>query len=191
MTIFVQEASVIDALSAFFLLVRNYVKMEYLPITPTLRNLAWYRKILVSFLKKVDARDKTLVAKDGRRVVGTISYCVGKEKLPIDSMFAAELASLRKECPLLAYIGLFATSPEYSCTRLAVRMMRDVEKKCRALGATGAVCVVNRHHVEFYTNHGFIEVAELPEMEGLTSKARAVLLMKMANTETLPKKNRT
>lgn len=177
MTILVREASVLDTLSAFFLLVRNYVRMGYLTITPSVENFKKYRKILLNFLKKSDERDKTLVAKDGKRVVGTISYCVGEE-LPIESMFASELAQIRTQCPLLAYIGLFATSHEYSCTRLALRMMRDVEKKCIALGANGAVCVVNRTHVEFYTNQGFTEVAELPAMEGLTEKASAVLLMK-------------
>jgi len=179
MAIAVREASMGDALSAFFLLVGNYIEKEYLPLTPSLKNIKKYCKILKSFLEKKDENNRTLVAKDGTRVVGTISYCVRSEKLPIESMFALELAQIRTQCPLLAYIGLFATNKEYSCTRLAVRMMRDVEKKCRGLGATGAVCVVNRSHVEFYTNHGFKEVAELPAMEGLTEKARAVLLFKV------------
>ena len=181
MTIFVRDASMFDALSAFFLIARNYVRMEYLPTSPTIENFKRYRKILLGLLKKENDSDKTLVAKDGAWVVGTISYWVRDGELPIEAMFAKELANIRKECPRIAYIGNFATNRKYSCTRLALRMMRDVEKKCLALGATGAVCVVNRPHVEFYTNHGFVEVAELPEMEGLTSKARAVLLMKTAH----------
>ena len=96
MTITVREASHVDALFAFFLLVRNYVAMGYLPIAPSIENFKKYRKILLGFLKKEDATDKTLVAKEGAKVVGTISYWVRDGVLPIETMFAKELLNIRK-----------------------------------------------------------------------------------------------
>ena len=180
MSVSVREASLVDALFAFCLLVRNYVEKEYLPLTPTVENFKKYRKILVALLKKDSENEKTLVAKDGVHVVGTISYCVRDGALPIEHMFVEQLAHIRKEHPRIAYIGNFATNHQYSCTRLALRMMRDVEDVCRARGADAAVCVVNPDHVGLYEKRGFTIVAELPAMEGLTQKARAVLLLKTA-----------
>lgn len=175
-TIIVREASLVDTFAACLLLVANYVKKGYLP-EPSLDGLSKYWKVLRSLFAKKNANKQTIVARDGSRVVGTISYYIGAS-FPIETMFPEELALLRKKYKL-AYAGFFAINKEYRCTRLAVRMILEAQKRCTDQGATGEVCVVNPCHVKFYLSHGFHVVKEISQMEGLEKGARAVLLAKL------------
>jgi hypothetical protein len=179
-TITVQKASFIDALLAFYLLAKTYKEEGYLPTKFTAESLKKYWVMFLGFFK---SNKTTLVAKQGKRVVGTISYCVGTN-FPAEEMFPVELANLRKQ-HLLAYIGAFAADKKIR-KNLAITshkelpghlLMEEVEARCSKLGATGVVIVVNTHHVAVHRRKGFQQVATAANMDGLTEKAKAILLV--------------
>lgn len=125
-----------------------------------------------TFSKKVT----TIVALEGKKVVGTLSVYFDGGKLPIEDLFPDTLSLLRKTSAKIVYLGTFATSEEFrGKASLVASLFQEAVKIGTEALATKALCVVNPAHVSFYRHLGFTEIARKDNMPGLHN-ATAVLL---------------
>jgi predicted N-acetyltransferase YhbS len=179
MEMVIKRASLVDAVEAFILVVRNYRKKGYIDSRITIGNLCALCMRLHSYLWKIfsfrDAqRGYVIVAKKNERVVGTISVEFNPTKLPFEKLFLCELAEIRSGAPFV-YIGSFAVDASCNCTRLSLKMLRIVWKEMQSLETQIGICVVNPNHCTFYEHFGFYTVAIKENMPGL-EKAPAALM---------------
>ena len=165
----------LEAVSSFFLVVRNYTKKGYIRFG---FSVDWIFSLLKITKQMLRHENEVLVATEEKRVVGTISYMVDNYALPIEALFPEELKEIRASSARIAYIGSFATIASKHCTRVALLLLRELEKRSYAIGITCAICVVHPAHAHFYTRYGFRVVKEQKTMSGLSENAAAVLLVK-------------
>ncbi len=173
--VLVRQASTLEAVSAFFMVVRNYTKKGYIRFG---FSVDWIFSLLKITKQMLRRENEVLVAKEGKHVIGTISYMVDNYALPIEALFPKELKEIRASCAHIAYVGSFATTPSKHCTRVALLMIREVERRTVLLGVTSALCIVNPVHVRFYEKYGFRIAGKANAVTGLSDESKAILLVK-------------
>jgi len=175
-----KNATLPEALSAFVLIIKNYQEKKYLPACSS---LGFFSKVVPFFcgllLKNITFRitkgGRTFVAKEGNKVVGTVSVEFNPAVLCIDKMFPEELLRIRNEGRGFAYIGSFAINTTRTRTRTCMIMMRELETFLRSRKVEVGLCVVNPSHCGLYQRIGFKVIARTSKMDGLDN-AVAVLL---------------
>ncbi len=173
--VLVRQASTLEAVSAFFLVVGNYTKKGYVCFS---FSMDWITSLLKIGKQMFRPSNEILVAEEDACVVGTISYMVDNGNLPADKLFHEKLVALRTSEKKWMYIGSFATTPSKHCKRVALLMIREVERRAVLLGVTSAMCIVNPAHVGFYQKYGFRFAGKAESMTGLSGEAEAILLVK-------------
>lgn len=174
-----KSATFLEALSAFILLIKNYQEKKYLPSSLSIQ---FFSKVIPYFCVlmwkyitfKATKGGETFVAKEGDRVVGTMTVEFSSSIPCVEKIFAQEMKNLRIEASSFAYIGSFAIRSKNS--RTCLRMIREVENILRWRRIEVGICVVNPSHCSFYEKYGFKVIAQRENMEGL-SNATAVLLV--------------
>lgn len=176
----IKKASLWEAVQAFLLVVNNYRKKGYIPSPPTLRNIfSLFTRFCVFIAKTVffmfSDGGYTLVATEEKKVIGTVSLEFNPGRLSIDKLFPKEMNSLRASGQTFVYFGSFAVDEEYNCTRISMRMLKELWDLLRDRGTEVGICVVNPCHSGLYRRFGFRVIATSGSMPGL-SHAPAVLL---------------
>ncbi len=173
-----KNATLLEALSAFILIIKNYQGKNYLPACYT---FGFFSKVIPFFLKLVwknitfmiTKGGQTFVTKESSKVVGTMSVEFNPAVLSIDKIFPEELMKIRKEEVSFAYIGSFAICSKKP--RTCLQMIREVENILRSKNTKLGICVVNPSHCSLYERLGFQVIARRETMNGLAN-AEAVLL---------------
>jgi predicted N-acetyltransferase YhbS len=85
----------------------------------------------------------------------------------MDKIFPDEFSGLRNSGKKFVYLGQFAVSASYTCTRLSLRMLREVWSVAKSQGIDKGVCVVHPGHLKTYLRFGFTEIARstIPELD--------------------------
>ncbi len=172
MEMVIQRASVFDGVHAFLLLARNYQKKGYF-CKLSLVSIYTLTRRFIDFVVRVwmynlnPLKGQVMVAKRENSVVGTVSLRFNPDTTPIDKIFPDELASLRNCGKTFVYLEKFAVSSEYACTRLSLRMLREVWSMAKSKGFDSGICVVHPDHSKIYKRFGFNEIARstIPELD--------------------------
>lgn len=185
----IKKASLWEAVQAFFLVVKNYRAKGYIPSPPTIKNVFTLFTRFCVFIAKTTCfmfsdGGYTLVATEESKVVGTVSLEFNPRKLSVDKLFPREMNSLRTSGQTFVYFGSFAVDEEYNCTRISMRMLKELWDLLSVRGTEVGICVVNPCHSSLYRRFGFRVIATSDFMPGL-SQAPAVLLAINANEVTI------
>jgi predicted N-acetyltransferase YhbS len=167
-----QRASIIDGVLAFVLLAKNYQRKGYFRLF-SLVDLCTLARRFCDFVARVHLynldplKGQVVVAKRNNRVIGTVSLSFNPDTTPIDMIFPDELMSLRQSGKSFVYLGGFAVCASVRCTRLSLRMLREVWSTSQTRGIDVGICVVHPDHSGFYKRFGFTELATsiIPELD--------------------------
>jgi predicted N-acetyltransferase YhbS len=176
------HVGLVEVVRASILLVRNYQMKGYLA-TKGWKSLCACGVFLVNYIMRAwkfsifPSSGTVVVATNKTSVIGTVMLWFTPRITPIDKIFPEAMALLRKECMSFVYIGSFAVSPEYVCTRVSLRMLRAVLDTVKAKGVDVGVCVVHPDHCTLYKRFGFKEVGS-STIPGLANAKAALLVVK-------------
>ena len=178
------NASLVDAVQAFILIVRNYQKKGYIPSAMSWKNVRILCSRFCDYIGKAKtfnqdpSQGEIVVVKKFGIVVGTICVWFNPAHTPIDNLFPDELARLRNSTARFVYLGSFAIASKYNCTRLSLRMLRDIWETIEAKGIENGVCVVHPDHVKIYERFGFRVEAISENMLGLAQAPATLMVIK-------------
>lgn len=178
-----ERASMCDAIMAYILLMINYRKKGYVSLPKTWKSLRTFCSRACAYIQKVHKfnhdplKGQVFVAKKNGVVVGTVCVECNPTKTPIDHIFPDELKELRSSNQPFIYLGSFAVASKYKCTRLSLRMLRQVWSMVKTKDINVGICVVHPDHVSFYKSFGFSLVAESMMIE-LDHAPAALLVIK-------------
>ncbi len=179
-----QRASLVEAVMAFFLLMTNYQEKGYLSRAITRTNLQTLRNRFRDYMRKAKlfikdpSQGLLVVAKKNGVVVGTVCAEFNPTHTPIEEVFPDELRELRNSAQSFVYLGSFAVASSYQCTRLSLRMLRDLWSLVKEKGIDIGICVVHPDHSTFYERFGFTVIALSTATPGLRSAPAALLVIK-------------
>lgn len=178
-----ERASMCDAIMAYTLLIINYRKKGYVSLPHTWKSLCTFSGRARDYILKVHkfnrdpSQGQVVVAKKLGVVVGTVCVECNPAKTPIDHIFPDEMRELLTSGEKFIYLGSFAVASKYKCTRLSLRMLRQVWSMVKTREINIGICVVHPDHVSFYENFGFSKIAEAM-MTGLDHAPAALLVIK-------------
>lgn len=131
-----------DALAACRLVHDAYVRREITKPHPTRVRVARTQLLPTTF---------TIVAKDGDRVIGTISLQTDSELgLEMDGQFGEQLAALRAQGRMPAEVGALAVDPAYRRTGVFHLLNRTMLAVAEAVGVDDLVITVSSFAAELY-----------------------------------------
>lgn len=168
-----ERAGLFEAVLAFILMAKNYQNKGYFSSSLTWINIRTLYGRFHDYIARVrmfnqdPSKGQVVVAKKYGLVVGTVSFSFNPDVTPCDKIFPDEMNSLRQSGQSFVYLGSFAVSTSYVCTRLSLRMLRAVWNTAKLRGVDLGVCVVHPHHSAFYKRFGFTEIASstIPELD--------------------------
>ena len=150
-----KKATLAEAFQGFRLVVRNYQQRGYLPRQKTLKGvfvlfarlLVWLYEILQF---KVTGNGCVFVAKDEKKVVGTITIYFNPKNIPL---FNEEYRGIKAQSSKIAYLGSLATADSCRCTMTSIQMMGVVKKFLEESRIRTMVWIVHPNHAEFYRKY--------------------------------------
>ncbi len=178
-----ESASFGEGVMAFILLMINYQKKGYVSIVPTWKSMSTlacrYRDYMqrVRTLNQDPSKGQVVVAKKHGFVIGTVCVESNPTTLSIDEIFPKQMARLHASALPFVYLGSFAVASSYSCTRLALRMLRYIWSVVINQEIELGICVVHPDHIKCYVRFGFVEIAR-SQMPGLDQAPAALLVVK-------------
>jgi hypothetical protein len=119
----------------------------------------------------------TLIAREGARAVGTVSFVDAPTALPMEKIYGPEVRAIRAHGTRIAEVGGFAIAPEYRKSGLAVLLMWSLFLTTRALGVEKMVIAVHPKAEPIYRDGLlFRRIGGERSYPGLTADARAIAL---------------
>ncbi len=166
-----ERASVFDGVLAFMLLARNYRRKGYFQRS-SLVDICTLARRFCDFVARVrmfnldPLKGQVVVAKRNNHVIGTVSLSFNPDTTPVDNIFPDELSGLHSSGKKFVYLGEFAVSASYRCTRLSLCMLKEVWSIAQSKEIDVGICVVHPDHSKIYERFGFTAIATstIPEL---------------------------
>lgn len=178
-----ERATLGESTLGFFLLMRNYHKKGY--VSFSWKGLCTLLGRFVCYLWKVHklnldpSKGQVTIAKENKRVVGTVCVECNPKVTPIDKIFPNEMEQFYSNSQSFAYLGSLAVASKFTCTRLCLKMLKSVKEAIEGQGIQNLVFVVHPDHAGFYQRFGCELVATATNMTGLSQAPAALLTLKV------------
>jgi len=168
-----ERATLVEGVLAFGLLMRNYQRKGYFQSSLSLVNIRTLLGRFCDYIVRVrlfnqdPLKGQVVVAKKNGLVIGTVCLSFNPHTTPFDKIFPDEFAHLRTCGETFVVLGQFAVSSSYTCTRLSLRILREVWRVAKSKGVDKGICVVHPDHSRFYERFGFTVIATstIPELD--------------------------